>query len=296
MPVLTVQNKQFTGGTLLPGGHSTPVPAGAVAHESAATLALPDPAHAGQYLTYVFLFWNVSGATNSGIHSTADLDIHIGTGDVIATAWYVQTSTGDGPWTGVYTYAFSESLDKFLPDIPIASVNPSAAWTAGSQKVETKAAVAPSGVDITAVSTIGTEDFDLWLTFSGGTVVGSTLHAAPNAAIWAAIAYYKKPEVSPPDFDFGIIEAVEEWQRIKDKLLLVADPGPDDLWRIKKLLEKAKTEEVLGREDELSRVVSSLDRMTAVQVRGSLAAVKAQITRLEAARKMLEETLKKLGR
>jgi hypothetical protein len=292
MPILTVQNKQFTAGNSLPGGHITPVPNGALAHESAATLALPDPNNPGEYDTYVFLFWNISGASNSGIHSTADVDIHISTNDVAATAWYVKAGGGNS-WTGVYTYAFSESQDQFLTDIPIASVSPAAAWTPGNQKVETDAQVAPSGVDITADPNIGGEDFDLWLTFSGGTVLGPVLHADANTAIWAAIAHYKVPEDVTPGFDYGLLHLIEEWQEIRNKLLLVADPSPEDLWRIQKLLDKSRIQEALGQEDELSRVVDTLDQMTEVQVRGSLAAIRAQQVRLKAASRMLEKSLRK---
>lgn len=291
MAILSVNNKQFPGGNALPGGSTTPgVGAGAVAQQSAPTLALPDPAHAGQYLTYVFLFWNVTGATNSGIHSEANLEIHVGTSDVTATAWYVLTGTDGPPWTGVYTYAFSESQDKFLTDIPIDHTTPAAAWTPGNQKVETKAAVAPAGVNIVAESNLHGEAFDLWLTYSGGTAVGPNLHVDTNAAIWAAIAYYKVQAPVPP-YGPGILDAIEAWQGIRNKLELVADPGPDDLWRMKELLDKARLQDFASQEDALSQVINTIDKMSKMQVRGNLAAVKAQRTRLAAAQKMLEDKL-----
>lgn len=292
MPILTVQNKKFTSGDSLPGGHTAPVMGGAIALESAAPLAIPNPSNPGEYLNFVFLFWNISGASNSGIESNANISIQIGTKDVTATAWYVQAG-GPGPaWTGVYTYAFSESQDKFLTDIPIASVTPAAAWTPGNNKVETDAQVAPAGVDIYADNNIGGEPFDLWLTFSGGTVTGSKLHADTNAAIWAAIAHYGQQEgvIIPGAF----LEVMEEMQEIRNKLLLVADPGPDDLWRIQKLLDKAQLEETMGPEDQLTQVVSRVDSMTEVQMHGNLAAIKAQQVRLAAAEQILEETLRKM--
>ena len=293
MPVLTVQNKRFTSGDLLPGGHTTPVPGNAFAQESAPLLAVPDPVNPGQYDNYKFLFWNVSGASNSGIHSTDTITIQIGTSNVSATAWYVKIGVG-GSATGVWTYAFSETQDAFLTDIPIASVNPAAAWTPVSNKVETDSSVAPSGVDIFADNNIGGEEFDLWLTFSGGMITGNKLHAAPDTGIWAAIAHYAEPEgeIIPGPF----VEVWEEMQEIRDRLILVADPGPDDIWRIQKLLDKAQVEETVGMEDELTRVVSKLDRMTQVQMRGSLAAIKAQQVRLAAAEQMLEEKLRKINK
>lgn len=294
MPILTVQNKKFTSGDPLPGGHTTPVPGGAIAQESAAPLAIPDPNNPGEYHNYAFLFWNVSGASNSGIFSTESISVHIGTKNVDVTAWYVKTG-GPGPaWTGVYTHAFSETQDKFLTDIPIASVNPAAAWTPGNNKVETNAQVAPSGVDIFADTDIGGEKFDLWLTFSGGTVTGVKLHADANTAIWAAIANYAQPDDGPLPGVF--VQVWEEMQEIRDRLILVGDPGPEDLWRIQKLLDKARIEESFGMEDELTRVVSELDRMTQVQMHGSLAAIKAQQVRLAAAEQILEDMLRKTSK
>jgi hypothetical protein len=295
MPILRVLNKKFTSGDALPGWSTTPTPGGVIAKESAQPLlAIPDPANPGNNFTYSFLFWNITGASNAGIHSTAVVDIQISTKDVDATSWYVKVVKNGPLWTGVFTYAFSETQDKFLLDIPIASVNPSTAWTPGNNKVETEAQIAPSGVDIFADSDISGEKFDLWLTFSGGTATGVKLHADTNAAIWAAIANYKLTEgVVPP---WGIFEVWDELQEIRDRLTLVADPGPEDLWRIRKLLDRAQIEESLGLEDELTRVVSDLDRMTQVQMRGSLAAIKAQQVRLDAAMKMLEETLNKMSK
>ena len=265
---------------------------GAIAQESAPPLAIPDPSNPGSYLNFVFLFWNISGASNAGIHSTDSVSIQIGTKDVSATAWYVQAGGGGPAWTGVYTYAFSEGQDKFLTDIPIASVTPSAAWTPGNNKVETDSQIAPSGVDIFADSSIGGEAFDLWLTFSGGTVTGNKLHADADTAIWAAIANYGQQDdgIIPGFF----VDVVEEMQEIRNKMVLVADPGPDDLWRIQKLLDKIQVEETMGHEDQLTDVVSKLDQMTEVQMHGSLAAIKAQQVRLAAAEQILEETLRKL--
>jgi len=295
MPIYRVRKKKFTSGDALPGESTTPTPGGVVAKEDADPyLAIPDLANPGDFLTYSFLFWNITGASNAGIHSTEAVNIQIGTKDVDATSWYVKVGVSGPIWTGVFTHAFSETQDKFLLDIPIASVNPAAAWTPGNNKVETEAQIAPSGVDIFADPDISGEKFDLWLTFSGGTVTGVKLHADTNAAIWAAIANYKQTEdVLPP---WGLFEVWDELQEIRDRLSLVADPGPEDLWRIRKLLDRAQIEESLGLEDELTRVVSNLDRMTQMQMRGSLAAIKAQQVRLDAAMKMLEETLNKMSK
>jgi len=293
MPILTIQYKQFPGGNSLPGGSTTNATVNTQSNQNAPPLSQPDQNNPGKYLNYAFMFWNLTGAINSGIDSNSNVIIQIGSNSVTATAWYVQTG-GSNSWTGVYTYAFSEGQNQILTDIPIASVNPAAAWVPGQNKVETEASSYPSGVDIYADGSIGTEDFDLWLTYHGGTIVGNKLHVNPNAAIWAAIAFYKVPE-EPPPFDLKVVDDFAAWQEIKNKLLLVADPGPEDLIRIRKLLEKVRKQDVYGEEDELTRVVSEIDKMNKVQVRGNLAAIKAQQVRLEAAEELLEDVLKRIG-
>ena len=290
MSILSVSNKLFPNGDPLPGGSTipgiSPYPGLPISQSALAKFSLVDPADKTKYLDYAFLFWNISGAANPGIYSTANVNIQVGNNDINATAWYVKTG-GNGPWTGVNTYAFSEPQDMFLlTDVPIDHVDPPAAWTpAGGQYVKTVTAN-KTGVDIYALNTNKGEDFDLWLTFGGGTVTGSKLHANENAAIWAAIAYYKEPApIQWPDTGK---------YRTKPGKIIYGDWANEVriAERFAGLVgSKAKSKVAVGPKDAASPLIDQIEKMSVQQLRSALAIIKTHYATLTAVQKFINQKL-----
>jgi hypothetical protein len=89
-----------------------------------------DTATANTYAGYDFLFWDNQGT----LSWTSTVSICPGSGNTVATAWYLATGGGPCPPSGCYvtTYAFSIDHDEVLtPGTPIALVVPNSpiAWT-----------------------------------------------------------------------------------------------------------------------------------------------------------------------
>ncbi len=133
--------------------------------------------------------------------------------------------------------------------------------------------------------------FNMWTLFGPGTISGTVLHVNKGISIWA-IADYKVPAGPPPDSDWWkLVKNLRDAREIINKIDLVADPSPEDLVRLKDRLTRAA--EQPSPVDELTAIVTSIDRMNLAQIRGSLAEIQANITRLQAARKIADEALKR---
>jgi hypothetical protein len=293
MPILTVRYRYFSPTNMdLPGGFSINVTPNQTASITAPPLAIPDPAHPGQYINYSFLFWNIIGA-DVGVTTNNPVNIVLASNDITATAWYVQVG-GDGPTpVGVYTFTFSETDDQVWPDSAIQSVSPAAAWAGGNN---TFVATGASAVDITPKNEIAGhagQVFDMWTLFGPGTVSGTILHVNKNTTVWA-IANYKvpaNPPSYPPDW-WKLVKELRDAREIIDKIVLIADPPPEDLVRLKDKLTRAA--EQPSPVDELTNIVTSIDKMSVAQIRASLAEIQANISRLQAARRIADEALKKI--
>ena len=93
--------------------------------------------------------------------------------------------------------------------------------------------------------------------------------------------YVHKPRI-PDLFDFL------EYLRRKFGGDWVSDPDPFDIRRLFEILAQGRPEEILPGVDDLSALISRIDQMSSVELRGALLRVRAGIARLETAAKLIE--------
>ena len=115
------------------------IPDGPILSNNVVTSCTPETADT--YTGYQFEFWDNQGT----ISWNTAVTVCPGSGNTVATAWYVATGGGKCPKTGCFvtTYAFSIDHGVFLTDgTAIALVNPNAppkpAWTTPSTTVNTR--------------------------------------------------------------------------------------------------------------------------------------------------------------
>jgi hypothetical protein len=287
MPTLAVCYRQMETNLDLQGGLSGSLTPEQDIPLQAPDLALPDPAHPGQFIPYKALFWNVRGPGN-GLTLGANTTAHVHNEDVVATAWYYAAVGGPGP-SGVRVWTFSETQDRFLPDIPIQSVDPPGIYDAVNNPWWV-----PTGtgdVEITAKGKIAGEDFDVWMVTGAATVMGAVLKETKGQSDWA-IAAYKVPEWAMP-----FIEP-EMWERLEDiiRKLPDGDPPTIDLRRWWESVTRRQISVERRPADELSYLIGLVDRMNEAELRDTLASVQAQMTRLMAAEKIVQLNLEKTFR
>ena len=178
--------REFPTNTLIDSDQSTyHVPVGA-SENPTAPLALPGPNPNTQYN---FLFWNTPG----GVSFAPSVTFTVPTANFNATAWYELSAGGacapNCPPSSVNAYAFSTGQDMVLPDCPIQSVNPSAAWNSTSCNVLT----ASSAVTITPKSLVPSdpgEVFNEWWLLGSNTPQASAVLSVGRGVSQTAIAFY----------------------------------------------------------------------------------------------------------
>lgn len=285
MPILTQRNKIFASGAPL-GADSTYnlVDNSMLPLSAPPGISLPDPANPGQFLNYAFLFWNVKGA----ITPTQTVTIpNVGDDDFSATAWYVPTGGGGNGGPSLTTFAFDIDLDTVLSDTPIQSVTPAGQWAGGNATTVTTTNVA---VVVNAKDAMGSKPFVSWTMLGSGTPAGDLLNVPLNGGGWA-IAGYKTSRGTIPKPDFELFEDI--WATIRDRLKdWVFDPAPIDLLR---LFEQQRNRVNESRADDLSDVLNRLDQMTSADLALTQSQLRSRVSRLEAARKMVEEQLRARG-
>lgn len=287
MPTLFRSNRLFPSHAQIGSFNETlPIAAGTdVPLTADQYLVVPDPMHPTQFLQYSFLFWNAIGSLGSGL----SVDMTMPSTDATATAWYVQTGGPGGGGAGVSTFAFSNELDQVLGETPISSVNPGSAWTGGNATgVSTTKAV-----QITAKNTVGGTpsgaSFDQWFQFGSGTPSGPVLSVPANGSS-LAIASYRIPQPLVVNWHLkDLVAALDQVIRRIDP----SDPAPTDMAR---LVNEIKTQiAVQVGADELTQVISQLDKLDTVQLKGALADIRGKMRRLEAAQKIVNEALVEQG-
>ena len=141
--------------------------------------------------SYAFLFWNVDGKiittpTASATTPTPDKP------NFICSAWYIQTGGGGGGGSpNVDVFAFAADKDQFLPDIPIDSVTPPAAWVPGSHTVDTSAGAVTIFVKASVSGDAGAV-FDGFVQ-NGGNVIGKELAVPKGVSDFAIVIYGANP-------------------------------------------------------------------------------------------------------
>ncbi len=212
------------------------------------------------------------------------------TTDAVATAWYLQMGGGGGGF-GVSTFAFSNELDVVLPATPIASVTPAGAWAGGNATtVATNAAVQIIAKNTVAGTPAGANFAD-WFEFGSGTPSGNQL-SVPAQGSSLAIATYRVPE--KPDGKFkGIFELVNALDNVI-KRIDPSDPAPIDMARLVGEIRTQLTSQQVG-VDELTTIVSQIDRMDQSQLKSALTELQSKTRRLDAATKLVNEAIKAGG-
>lgn len=286
MPNLTVRTRRFSSGMdIVSSSLLSLVDHSSLTLSAPGTIIIPDPMNPGSTLAFAFLFWNVKGSV-SGTPSVSVADV--GSAAVTASSWYLQTGGGGGGGSPtVSTAAFSITQDLVLPDSPIQSVTPGAAWAGGAA---TGVATSAAAVQITAKSAIGSENFQDWVIFGAGSPAGLVLSVPQNGSA-IALATYKVPErggFRQPDFE---IELVDIFDRIRGRLKdWVSDPSPIDLARLVSRFQQVS--EAAKPVDDLSDLSARIGSMDAEQLRLARTDLQARATRLEAAGKMLDAAIK----
>ncbi len=176
-----------------------PFPSGAAFDTN--TISSCDAATANSYAGYDFLFWDNQGT----IVWTSSVTICPGSGNTVATAWYLPTGGGNGPCPpagcSLTTWAFSIDHNLVIgpyagAGTPIALVTPNSpvAWTgAPSTSVLTNQAESVSAQSALAFSPYASEPFRWWqqLPVLGETPIGIVYDAAQNTVSDTyAIAFY----------------------------------------------------------------------------------------------------------
>ncbi len=284
MPNVTVRNKQFPVNAALPGGFDANVmPDTPVTLTAVPTISQASPTQPGVQLTYNFLFWNVKDSQESAVSKNQTVTKQVGNSAVTASAWYYQTGPGGG--SGIGVWAFSEVQDMILAASPIEQTVPATAQL-GPNSVSNAVAVA-----IHALQTIGTEVFDTWSVFGDGTPAGRILSVPKSGSTWG-IANYRAPATQQPHIDPDLGDILVAVQGIKDKLKWVADPSPEDWIRIQEKIRRGEVRGLGAAIDELSDTLKNLGALSRPELEVKLVDLRAQMTRLDAARRAIENALK----
>jgi hypothetical protein len=139
------------------------LPDGAILSNNVVTSCTPETADS--YTGYEFVFWDNQGT----ISWNTSLTVCPGSGNTIATAWYLATGGGKCPETGCFVTTFAFSIDHgvFLtPGTPVALVSPNAppdpAWASPSPTVNTSGPEAISAESSLMFPPYPAEPFRYW--------------------------------------------------------------------------------------------------------------------------------------
>lgn len=290
MPTVTITKKLFEANSDI-----TSPSMFTLANNSSSTFATadylsePDPSIPGQFINYKFLFWNIL----SEIHTSDSTTISdVGTTNFSATAWYIRTGGGSGR-PRVRTSAFSVGLNEFLTDTPIASAVPASEWPSSTSKI---VYTDNADVEIDAVNSFGTEDYDHWLVlFGNASVSGDDLSADQNESPFT-IVFYKVPTTGiGPMIDPEIIEVYDIFDRYRKYIGdFVSDPAPIDLARI--MGNMGNKTKVFSQEDELSLITKDIQNMDRNELSKAKDGLESKVNRLRTAIKMVDTTMKSKNR
>lgn len=290
MPNFTRRTRLLFGGTdIIPPETFTLTPNSSLSLSASPIILVANPSPPPPNNQFCFMFWNVNGA----VYSTAATSIaSVGTGDFAGSAWYRNCNPGgSGGPASIQTAAFSVTQDLFLSETPIQSVTPAGAWAGGNNTGVNPAAGA---VTITAKDEIGGEEFGGWLIFGAGAAGGGTNLNVPQNGSTLAIAHYTRPTRTQPTLEIEIFEFIERvrWRH-------EGDPSPLDLLRITERFTRRQQQQQPAppqtpQADDLSDLAGRIGRMSADDLRMTIADLQARGGRVDAARKMAEATLKKL--
>jgi len=162
-----------------------------------------EAATANSYTGYTFLFWNNQGVINW----TDSVSVCPGSGNTVATAWYLPTSDGDCIECRVTTYAFSIDHNEVLPSTspyfpfgtPIAMVSPNSppdpAWASPSPLVSTEVAENVSAQSTLTLPGFAAEPFRYWqrLGTTTETPIGIVYVATQRSSAYVAAFYGPDP-------------------------------------------------------------------------------------------------------
>jgi hypothetical protein len=259
-----------------------------------------------------FVFW--SWGTNSTTDLNATLPTVPAGANATFTSWYRPWPGGGGPGeyeVGMETWAFSETAGGFITEVPIQAVSPASAWVGGPN--DAMPVTKDGAIDITAKGSIGSEEFKRWVvapldTSPSYETSSLTVHGAKGLDA-LCIAFYG-PKSGGGSGPFRPIDP-GRWdpERPGRPWDWVADPVPFDLIRLRRLEEEfLRRRQALEQEfqrsgqriateissagDELSEVLSKAASMAGHEVQSWLGDIRARLSRLAEAEKLLEERMR----
>jgi hypothetical protein len=275
MPQLTIRHRRFSDGVDL-----DPATTLTLVNNSAAMLGAPPNITIGSGATaqnHAFLFWNVKGEVNTQPSQTIS---DVGTSALSASAWFIPTGGGSGnspPAVGLLT--FSVGGDRFLSASPVQSATPAGAVSG------TTVDATGGAVSVNAVDAEGSEVFQAWTLFCGGSAVGDVLNLPQNASGLAMASYVEIRNPRGPDPFREIVELVDELSRIRGRFKdWIADPAPEDLMRAVRDIEVRQTVAA----DDISAVIENVRRMNKPELAAVAASLRGQIDRINGVLKMVE--------
>jgi|GEM_PF-2754353 len=281
MPNIHRTNRQFPDGAQI-GATDENIPGTAGSPATFSTdvdFFLPNPGDPAHPLHYRFLFWNVCGTIGN--------DAHHGNGtvpstDTVATAWYVPVGVGDGG-AAIATFAFWVEHDRVVPDTPIQSVNPAAAWAGGNNTVVSSTAGSGPRM-ITAKNSVPTATnatFDHWFPLGAGSASAAVLTVAEGGSTWALALYQHH--------DSGGFRPGKNDPTTKPGPISKFDPSPIDRTRLIDILTKAQTHPAADRLTQVLKKEQS--SISADDLRGVAVELKANINRLQSAVELINAKL-----
>lgn len=285
MPQIIRTNREFAGGGQIGSFIETlSVTAGdPLSFTAEPDIYIADPMNPGSTIHFSFLFWNLVGIISSGNSASGTAP----SANSIATAWYIRVGT-NGNGVGIQTWAFWSEQDQVVTDTPILSVTPPAAWAGGNATAVSATAGSGARV-ITARHTVPTAvgaDFDHWLVFGSGSAASTVLTVPHNTSTWGIAVYMHHDAGRVPPLKIYL-----ELEAVLQKLLrLGGDPSPEDLTRVMKRVVQQGLEQPSA--DLLTKTLGEIDQLDQAQLKSASIEVQARITRLEAAKKMIESALK----
>lgn len=230
MATLTVRYLNEQGNTVSPEV-SNVAPQDPNHHENAQPL-LPMAADPHRY--WGFSNWTITNQPGvTGVLWTTEnpVTFRVGSGDVLATAWYTEVSPGPPPphtptTVEAKTFFSSTAINDYGDEVPIESVVPPEAWD-GTATVET----AVADVDILAKQVVRNYTFDVWRVLSGSAQVAGnrvTVQQGVSAKVVATYLQPKAPDMSWVRAFLDNVRIVID-SRSQVNFPIGPDPSPEEL-------------------------------------------------------------------
>lgn len=143
-----------------------------------------------------FAFWSAVGGANGASFSTnPNLHVQVGTGDVQATAWYIEGDGGGPPTPALLIDAFDVDLGDFvLDDFVDVVTDPSLTADANLDGIVPTTARAE---DVRAYASIRAVPFDEWIVVEGTEPVTAEDLSGLQDTTAIAFAMYRTPQGPP---------------------------------------------------------------------------------------------------